>query len=198
MKQKHRQPTLNHLLKSRTALGAPVGNLIILIATVILSATVVLFAVNLTANQVLKEKLYIDTSHIWYVDDKVSVAAIAITNTGPTDSVLTRIDVNGLDCQWNGDTNYVIYCKINGTMPGDLTYSPDITNQGNSTINIAGISYDFTIASEGLTIQAGTSMAFYIVVPNNIMVYDLAQPVRMVMTTTQSIYCMETLVQAAN
>jgi hypothetical protein len=198
LKQKHRQPTLNRLLKSKTALGAPVGNLIILIATVILSATVVLFAVNLTANQVLKEKLYVDTSHVWYVDDNVSIAAIAITNTGPTDSVIARIDVNGFDCQWSGDTNYIIYCKINGTMPGDLPYSPDITNQGNSTINIAGTPYDFTVAREGLTIQAGTSMAFYIVVPNNIMVYDLAQPVRMILTTTQSIYCMETLVQAAN
>ncbi|MCL4430600.1 MAG: hypothetical protein M1167_07585 [Chloroflexi bacterium] len=190
-------PSLKRLLKSKTALGAPVGNLIILVAAVILSTIVVLFAVNLTTNQVQKEKLYIASSHVWYVDSNVSIAAVAISDTGPTDAVLTKINVNGLQCQWGGDTNYIVYCEINGTLPGDLPYVADITNQGNTTVDIAGSPYDFTPANEGLTIQAGTSIAFYIVVPNRVMVYDLAEPLPMVITTTQSVYCTETLVQAA-
>jgi hypothetical protein len=182
-------------MKSRTAIGTPVGSLIMLIATVILAATVVLFAVNLTANQVQKEKLYVASSHVWYVDRVNSVAAVGVTNTGPVDAVLTRINVNGLDCQWNGERNYVIYASINGTIPGDLAYA-DISG-GNTTLTIAGAPHEFTTASEGLTLKAGSSIAFYIAVPNNIMIYDLAQPIRMVITTSQSVYCIETNVQSA-
>ena len=113
---------MQRLLKNKKALGAPVGNLIILVAAVILSTTVVLFATNVTSSSVQKEKMYISTSHIWYINSSTSIAAIAICNTGPTDIVLNKINVKGLQCEWNGTANYVAYCKINGTMPGDLPF----------------------------------------------------------------------------
>ncbi len=188
--------SLRRLLKSKRGLGAPVGNLIILVAAVILSTTVVFFATNVTTSQVQKEKLYIATSHVWYVDDTTSIAAIAISNTGPTDIVLNKIDVKGLQCEWNGETNYVAYCKINGIMHGDLPFVAEISNTENTTITIAGQPYDFTVASEGLTIKSGNSVAFYIVIPDRIVIYDLSTPVRMVITTTQGVYCTETLVQS--
>jgi hypothetical protein len=188
--------SLRRLLKSKRGLGAPVGNLIILVAAVILSTTVVLFATNVTTSQVQKEKLYIATSHVWYVDDTTSIAAIAISNTGPTDIVLNKIDVKGLQCEWNGETNYVAYCKINGIMPGDLPFVSEISNTENTTITIAGQPYDFTVASEGLTVKSGNSVAFYIVIPDRILIYDLSTPVRMVITTTQGVYCTETIVQS--
>ena len=188
---------LRRLLKSKRGLGAPVGNLIILVAAVILSTTVVLFATNVTGSQVQKEKMYIATSHIWYVNSTTSIVAIAISDTGPTDIVLNKIDVKGLQCEWNGTSNYVVYCKINGTMPGDLPFIMDINREDNTTITIGLQDYDFVGASEGLTIKSGWTIAFYIVVPNRVMVYDLSTPLRMVITTTQGIYCTETIVQTA-
>ncbi len=187
--------SMRRFLRNKRALGAPVGNLIILVAAVILSTTVVLFATNVTSSQVQKEKMYIATSHIWYVNSTTSVAAIAICDTGPTDIVLNKIDVKGLQCEWNGTSNYVAYCKINGTMPGDLPFTTDISQSENTTITIANKDYDFQIAGEGLTIKSGYSLAFYIVVPNRVMVYDLSTPLRMVITTTQGVYITETLVQ---
>jgi hypothetical protein len=192
-----RRFNLQRLLKSKRGLGAPVGNLIILVAAVILSTTVVLFATNVTGSQVQKEKMYIATSHIWYVNSTTSIAAIAISDTGPTDIVLNKIDVKGLQCEWNGTDNYVVYCKINGTMPGDLPFISDIDREGNTTVTIGLEDYDFVGASEGLTIKSGWTIAFYIVVPNRVMVYDLSTPLRMVITTTQGIYCTETIVQTA-
>lgn len=186
--------SLRRLLKSKSALGAPVGNLIILVAAVILSTTVVLFAINVTTSQVQKEKMYITTSHVWYSNSTTSIAAIAICNTGATDIVLNNINVKGLQCEWNGTSNYVIYTKINGTMPGDLPLITNIDRSGNTTIPIGDQSYDFTAATEGLTIQSGWSLAFYMVIPNRVMIYDLASPLRMVITTTQGVYCTETLV----
>lgn len=187
--------TLRRFLKNTKALGAPVGNLIILVAAVILSTTVVLFATNVTSSQVQKEKMYIATSHIWYVNSTTSIAAIAISDTGPTDIVLNKIDVKGLQCEWNGTENYVAYSKINGPMPGDLPFIDAINRSGNTTVSIGDKAYDFEIAGEGLTIKSGWSIAFYIVVPNRVMVYDLSTPLRMVITTTQGIYITETLVQ---
>jgi hypothetical protein len=192
-----RRFNMRRLLKSNRGLGAPVGNLIILVAAVILSTTVVLFATNITSSQVQKEKMYIATSHIWYVNSTTSIVAIAISDTGPTDIVLNKIDVKGLQCEWNGTSNYVVYCKINGTMPGDLPFILDINRSGNTTVTMGLLTYDFVGASEGLTIKSGWSIAFYIVVPNRVMIYDLSTPLRMVITTTQGIYCTETIVQSA-
>ncbi|XHH09764.1 MAG: hypothetical protein ACFCUE_03825 [Candidatus Bathyarchaeia archaeon] len=187
--------TLRRFLHNKKALGAPVGNLIILVAAVILSTTVVLFATNVTSSQVQKEKMYIATSHIWYVNSSTSIAAIAVCNTGPIDIVLNKIDVKGLICEWNGTNNYVVYTKINGTMPGDLPFTSDISQTENTTIPIAHQDYEFQVAGEGLTVKSGWSIAFYIVVPERVMVYDLSTPLRMVITTTQSLYITETLVQ---
>ncbi len=188
---------LSRTLKSKRGLGAPVGNLIILFAAVILSTTVVFFATNVTSSQVQKEKIYIATSHIWYVNSSTSIAAVAISNTGPTDIVLSKIDVKGLQCEWNGTSNYVLYTKINGTMLGDFPLVTDISNTGNMTVALGDESFDFVVAEEGLTIKSGWTTAFYIVVPNRIMIYDLSTPLRMVITTTQAAYFTETLVQTA-
>jgi hypothetical protein len=185
---------MRNFFRSKRALGAPVGNLIILMAAVVLSTTVVLFATNVTGSQVQKESLYISSSHLWYSNSTTSIAAIAITNTGPTDIVLTKIDIKGLQCEWNGTDNYVIYTKTVGTLPGDLPYA-EFSNAGNTTISIGGQNFEFATAETGLTLKSGSTIAFYASIPNRIMIYDLSTPVRMVISTTQANYLTETLVQ---
>ena len=188
--------SLRRLLKSKRGLSAPVSNLIILVAAVLLSTVVVVYAVNLTTSQVQKEKVYIAATHIWYVNNAESIAAIGISNIGPTDIVLTQISVDGLQCEWNGTTNYVVYCKIDGSIPGDLPLAQDISSTANTTISIGGRPYQFAPAQAGLTIKSGWSMAFYVVVPNLISIYDLSTPVEMTISTAQEVYFTETLVQS--
>ncbi len=189
--------TPKRLLKSKKALSTPIGNLIILLAAVVLSTTVVIFAINVMTVQAQKEKVYLDITHVWYMDPTKSLAAIALTNTGLTDVVITKINIKGVQCQWDSTDNFVIYCIINGTMPADLQYTPNIDPAVNTTINIADQPYEFTTASQGLTIQQGNSIAFYIVIPNTIILYDLSDPVRIVINTTQGVYLTETAVQIA-
>ena len=188
--------SLRRLLRSKRALGTPVANLIILVAAVLLSTVVVVYAVGLTTSEVQKEKVYIATTHIWYVNSAESVAAIGVSNIGPTDIVLTQINVDGMQCQWNGTANYVVYCEISGPIPGDLPFVEGISNTANSTITIGGQPYHFTPASEGLTIKSGHSVAFYIVIPNLISIYDLSTPVQMTISTAQGVYFTDTLVQS--
>ncbi|MGD6852797.1 MAG: hypothetical protein ACQCN6_12130 [Candidatus Bathyarchaeia archaeon] len=81
---------LRRLRKNKRGLGAPVGNLIILMAAVVLSTTVVLYAVNLTSNQIQKESLFI-------ADTKLDTeqTQITIVNTGPTSIRVSQITIKG-------------------------------------------------------------------------------------------------------
>ncbi len=192
-----RRSSLNmrRLFRNKRGLGTPVSSLIILMAAVILSTVVVLFATNVITSQVQKEKLYITTSHVWYINSTTSIAAVGICDTGPTDIIITQLNVKGLQSAWNGTDNYIVYCKINGTMPGDLPLVTSLSNTAATTVDIGKQPYDFTVASEGLTIKSGQSIAFYVVIPNRIMTYDLSTPLTMVISTTQGVYFTATLVQ---
>jgi hypothetical protein len=188
--------TLRRFLKSKGALETPVANLIILLATVLLASAVVIYAVNLTKAEALKEKVYISTSHIWYISDAESVAGLGISNIGPTSVLITQIEINGLESQWSGTTNYVVYCEVTGSFPGDLPPVQTISNTQNTTITIGGQQFSFAVASAGLTVKSGWSIAFYIVLPNLISINDLSTPVTITLTTAQSAYFTETLVQS--
>lgn len=183
------------LFKSKRGLGTAVSNLIILMAAVVLSTVVIFLATNVMSSQVQKQQLYIATSHIWYANSTTSIAAVGISDTGSTDIVITQLSVNGLQCDWNGNNNYIVYCKIAGTMPGDLPLMTDLSNTAATTVTINNQPYQFALASEGLTIKKGESIAFYAVVPNCIMIYDLSTPITLVISTTQGVYFTQTLVQ---
>ena len=188
---------MRQFIKNKRGLGTPVANLIVLTAAVLLSVTVTFFAMNVTTSQVQRENLYITSSHLWYTNSSYSSGAIAVTNTGPTDIVLTKIVVKGLQCAWNGSSNFIIYNKTNQTLPGDLPYVATLTNTENNTITIANQPYTFAVAGEGLTLKSGWTIMFYVTIPDRVMIYDLGQPIRIVISTTQAVYCAETNVQTS-
>jgi hypothetical protein len=82
--------SLGRFFNNKRGLGAPVGNLIILAAAVVLSTTVVLFAVNVTTNQVQKESLFVADATV-----TTKTANITISNTGPTAIRVAQITVRG-------------------------------------------------------------------------------------------------------
>jgi hypothetical protein len=94
-----------------------------------------------------------------------------------------------------------VYTKVNGTLPGDLPlinmFNRDSSKDGgNTTVALWDSSHDLQMAGEGLTIPSGYTLVFYIVIPNRLLIYDLSTPIRMVITTTQSVYATETVVQS--
>lgn len=188
---------MKKLIGSKIALGTPVANLIILTAAVLLSVTVVAFATNVTTSQVQKENMYIAETHLWYINSAYSVGAISIVNTGPSDIVLTKIVIKGLQSTWNGTDNYVIYNKTNQTLPGNLPLVENFTNTESTDITIGNTPFTFDAAQEGLTLKSGWTITFYIAIPNTIMIYDLGQAIRITISTTQAVYATETLVQTA-
>ena len=160
-----------------------------------LTTVVVVFAVNLTTSETHQEKLFIASTHVWYVNSTTSVAAIELTDTGPSSAVLTKVEVNGLQCSWNGNDSYVNYCEVNGTFNGDLPFQ-QLSNSANTTVAVGNQQCVFAPAIEGLTVKSGNSIAFYAELPNCILVYNLATPVNIVVSTSQTVYCTQTIVQS--
>lgn len=134
---------LRKFFGNKRALGAPVGNLIIIIAAVALSTTVVLFAVNVTSNQVQKESLYIAGATL-----DTEQAVISVVNTGPTSIRISQITIKG-----DRFTNY--------------TSSPDVSNgllKGNSTTITVTLTANLITANDvgrPITIVVSTTQGVY-------------------------------------
>jgi len=143
------------IFRNKRGLGAPVGNLIILMAAVILSTTVVLFASNITANQVQKESLYISQT----IMDKDN-ATIAIVNTGPTSIMINQIVIKGEKCAWNGTSTGI---TNNATTTENSTQTNGLAKGFEATIVVTIPTGLLTINDIGrpVTIVISTTQAAY-------------------------------------
>ncbi|MFB3889600.1 MAG: hypothetical protein ACE14S_08925 [Candidatus Bathyarchaeia archaeon] len=188
---------MRKLARNIRALGTPVANLIVLMSAVILSVTVTFFAMNVTTSQVQKESLYISRTHLWYVNTTYSTGAVIVTNTGPTDVVLSKIVVKGLECSWNGTDSFIVYNKTSSIPQGDLPFLANLTNSEDFEVALGNGTYTFGAAGDDLTLKAGWTMMCYLALPERLMVYDIGLPVRIVISTAQAVYCTETMVQTS-
>ena len=130
-------------LSNKRGLGAPVGNLIILMAAVILSSTVVIFATNVTGNQVQKESLYISETTM-----NTQQATITIKNTGPTSAMINQILIKGEKVTFTSDPAIEETGLAKGaettltvTLPPDLITIDDIGRPVNIVISTSQVTY---------------------------------------------------------
>ena len=136
---------LRSFFNNKRGLGAPVGNLIIIIAAVALSTTVVLYAVNVTSNQVQKESLYVAGATLDPVE-----AEISLVNTGPTSISISQVTIKG-----------------ERFTSANFTSSPDISDgltRGNSTVLTVTLSADLITANDvgrPTTIVVATTQGVY-------------------------------------
>lgn len=115
--------------RNKRGLGAPVGNLIILTAAVLLSTVVVVYAANVTSDQVQKESVFVSQA-----DLNINYGNITIINTGPTSIMVRQIVIKGetfTDYKSNPDIG------VNGLAKG-ANATLDVTMDGTLTINDIG------------------------------------------------------------
>lgn len=173
-----------------------ISTLMTLTAAVALTGATVLVATNISTNQMSNEKLSAPSAHVWYVNTTSSVGGIILTNSGQTDALIRKISINGANCVWNNqDDSFILFNKIEGSFPGDLQFTA--ISPENQMISIGNKPLQFEVASEEISLKAGSSIAFYIATPNNILVYNVGQPVTIVITTTQAIYSTQTNVESS-
>ena len=124
--------------RNKRGLGAPVGNLIILTAAVLLSTTVVLFASNVTANQVQKESLYISQVNL-----NIDNGTLTIINTGPTSIMVRQIVIKGETFNYTSNPEI----GANGLAKGATATLAVTMNNGTLTINDIGRPVTLVVAT---------------------------------------------------
>jgi len=183
--------------RNRLALSTPVASLILLVVSVLLASVASYFALNIARARVQQEKLYLSKVYVWYENSTSSLGCLVVTNTGATDVVLSKIDIKGQESPWNGTTTYVLYNKTEGILSADLEFVSTFNQTGTNVLNLGGKNYTLTVASENLILESGWTILFYIVNPENIMVYDVGTPILVTISTGQAVYGTETVVKAA-
>jgi len=173
---------MRNILKNRTALSTVVTTLIILVVSVLLAGVVTYFAINVTSTRVQEENLVMVRQHVWFnTTAQGAQAAVAITNTGGRDVVISKVAVRGQTCPW---TN--AYTALATWNTGDLKYVP-VTDLTNATFTLA--------PSTGLTLKSGATMILYITAPDSISVNDVGLTVALTVFSAQAIYYKETNVE---
>jgi hypothetical protein len=188
---------MSKIFRNTLALSSAVATLILLVVSVVLSSAVAYFAFNTTGARLQSENLYFAKSYVWYKNSTSSLACLVVTNTGASAVVLSRVTVKGQEIFWNGTTTYVLYNKTEGVLSPDLEFVSNLNQTGTNVVNLGGTDYTLIVASENLILQSGWTMLFYIVNPGKLMVYDVGIPIRVAISTGQSVYVTETIGKAA-
>jgi hypothetical protein len=187
---------MRRLLKNKKALSTVVASLILLVVSVLLAGVASYFALNVAGSRVQQEKLYLSNVAVWYKNSTDSLGSLLVTNTGATDIVLSKVTIKGQESPWNGSQTYVLFTKIEGILSANLEYIANFNQTGTNQLTLDGTDYDFTVVSENLILQSGWTMLFFIVNPQNLIVYDVGTPVRVTISTGQALYATESIVKA--
>ena len=187
---------MRKLFKNKKALSTVVASLILLVASVLLAGVASYFALNVAASRVQQEKLYLSNVAVWYENSNTSLGSLLVTNTGETDIVLNKVTIKGQESTWNGTESYVLYTKVEGLVSASVEYVSTFNQTGTNVLNLDGTNYNFTVVSENLILQSGWTMLFFIVNPQNLIVYDVGTPLRVTISTGQALYATETIVKA--
>ena len=166
---------MRRLLRNKKALSTVVASLILLVVSVLLAGVASYFALNVAGSRVQQEKLYLSNVAVWYKNSTTSLGSLLVTNTGATDIVLSKVTIKGQESPWNGTQTYVLFTKIKGILAANLEYISNFNKTGTNQLTLDAIDYDFDVVSENLILQSGWTMLFFIVNPQNLIVYDVAR-----------------------
>ena len=181
---------MRDLRRNRLALSTVVTTLIILVVSVLLAGVVSYFAINVTSTRVQEEAVHITKQHVWHNGTTQAEAAFLMINTGGRDLVIDKISVRGQESAWSD----VFYSVTAASIADDLAYNTTLTNYGNITIGTTP--FNFTAATNDITVQSGYSIIVYIMNPDSISVNDIGLTVGMTVHTSQAMYYKECNVEA--
>jgi hypothetical protein len=187
---------MSKLSNNKKALSTVVASLVLLVVSVLLAGVASNFALNVAGSRVQQEKLYLSTVCVWYENSNTSLSGLIVTNTGETDVVLSKVTIKGQESPWNGTKTYVLYTKTEGILSTNLQYVSTFNQTGENKLTLEGTVYNFTVVSENLILQSGWTMVFFIVNPQNLIVYDVGTPIRVTVSTGQALYATETIMKA--
>ena len=192
---------MRRFLRNRLALSTVVTTLIILVVSVLLAGVVTYFAINVTSTRVQEESLHITKHHVWHNGSSRALASLMIINTGGRDVVIDKLSVRGQECDWNSSTTnkFVTYSRTTDSISADLSYVSSFARDGTeTTVNLGGSDYNFTVATDDLILKSGYTMLIYVENPDSISINDIGLTVSIEIFTAQAMYYREANVEAVN
>ena len=192
---------MRRFLQNRLALSTVVTTLIILVVSVLLAGVVTYFAINVTSTRVQEESLHITKHHVWHNGSSRALASLMIINTGGRDVVIDKLSVRGQECDWNSSTTnkFVTYSRTTDSISADLSYVSSFARDGTeTTVNLGGSDYNFTVATDDLILKSGYTMLIYVENPDSISINDIGLTVSIEIFTAQAMYYREANVEAVN
>jgi hypothetical protein len=194
----------HRLMKNRYALSTVVTTLIILVISVLLASVVTYFAINVVSTRVQEESVALTKQHLYHNSSaeagslSYSQATLMVINTGGRDLVIDKIAVRGQECSWNDTTStkVVYYSITTDSVSSDMNYVSNFEDDGVTEVAMGTKNYNFTRASNDLTLKSGYTMMIYIINPDSITINDIGLTVSITLYTAQAMYYRETNVQA--
>ena len=87
--------------KKKIGLSHVITTLILLVVSVLLSAVVAYYAINITTTRTSQEELKVSYSHIWVDSDNQASVGIFIKNIGAKDVLVDKLTIRGVEIDWN-------------------------------------------------------------------------------------------------
>jgi hypothetical protein len=172
-------------------LSTVVTTLIILVISVVLAASVVTLAINVTGTQSQEEDLVVLQRHVWYNNNGDSEVAVVIVNSGGRDVVVQKVTVRGQTLAWSSSFYYKGHFSLD-----DLHYIENLAEGSFTPISDGFGSFERFVAAQGdLPLRSGESMLFYVKNPDSITVNDIGTTVGINVFTSQASYYKEANVE---
>ena len=166
----------------KSGLSEVVSTLILLVVTILLSAVLTYYAINVTTVRTETEEVRVLKAHIW-VNDTGAVGAFKLQNLGGKDVLLDKITVRGVEETWTD----VFYYRV----PSDEVINGDMNRTTYEGLDAAFEiidTHNYTRASADIPLISGGELLVYIKGPDNIQMDDIGTTVSISIFTANAQY----------
>ena len=155
-------------VKKRKGIGTVIATLVILIASIIMGAGVIILGGSTFQSSAESETIRVSNTHIWVSSNGTSTTAFAVQNTGDKQVTISSISIRGISTP----ISKVWFNTVDATATNIQTeFAADYTE---NTVNVNGVAGEetFTQATGPLSLDQGKAMIIYIDDPANIDAID--------------------------
>lgn len=160
---------------SQAGLSAVVATLIILVASVVLGISLVLYASGVFEARVQEEAIEVELFHLWINStDGGAEGAFLVKNVGARDTGVSAITIRGTLVPFVD----VYFWKVSDSVDQDLQFDSAVVNASASSLNITiypGKSETFAQATGAIGISPGEEVVIYIDSPGSIAAKDVGE-----------------------
>jgi len=182
------------IFRDKHALSTVVTTLIILVVSVLLAGVVTMYAINITSTRTQQEQLRISKQAVWVnATGDYSFAAFTIDNVGGRDVVIDKIQVRGVEANWDNVSYLLLPSPVSGSLIAPNSSSLPSTNFEYTSDTLG----NFTQASNDIPLASGDTLVIYIQNPDSVSINDIGTTVGITVYTENAQYYVECNIQTS-